>query len=344
MANSVSRVSRPSIKDIARAARVSHSTVSRALRGSPLVTAETARKIRSLAQKMGYRPSALARGLVTQETKTVGVVVTNVTDPFIAELVTEIEERANARGYAILLANSKEDPKRELEVVHRLYEHHVDGVFVMASRVGALYQPMLAELQVPIVLVDNHLVDRAFHSVSIDDCGGARAATKHLVELGHKRIAYIGDRHGYQADKERRRGYQLGMRDGRLRCPKRWSVCGDGKTSGGIEAMRKLLAMHTRPTAVVCYNDMTALGALHAIQQEGLRVPQDISLVGFDDIRFAAHSSPPLTTVRQPKDIMSELAVATMMELLNGGGPPATKLVPAELVIRASTAPPGSAG
>ncbi|MEO0249553.1 MAG: LacI family DNA-binding transcriptional regulator, partial [candidate division WOR-3 bacterium] len=200
-----------SIKDIARAAHVSHSTVSRALHNSPLVSRETAERIRKLAAEMGYRPSAVALSLVTQKTRTIGVVVTTIADPFIAEVVSGIEEVANDHGYSVFLANCKADPDREIKVVHSFHERRVDGILVTASRVGILHMPHLTQMKVPIVLINNQHPSEFAHSVMIDNVTASRTATEHLIQLGHRHIAYIGDQFGYQSDTERFAGYRQAL-------------------------------------------------------------------------------------------------------------------------------------
>src|SRR5262249_50102854 len=197
-----------SIKDIARAARVSHSTVSRALRNSPLVNPDTRALIHKIAAEKGYTVSAVARSLVTRRTNTIGVVVTSIADPFVGEVVSGIEEFALSRHYSVILATCHADPDREQRAVRSFQERRVDGILVTASRVGALYLPILAEMQVPIVLINNqHPGEFGFH-VSIDNPAGARAITTHLLDLGHRRIGYIGDRFGLHSDEERETGYR----------------------------------------------------------------------------------------------------------------------------------------
>ena len=331
-----------SIKDIARAANVSHPTVSRALRNSPLVNDETARRIQQIAREMGYQPSAVGRSLVTQKTQKIGAVVTNVTDPFIAEVVGVVEEVANNNGYSVLLANSNADPDREMKAVRTMHEQRVDGVMVMASRVGALYIPLLAQLNVPVVLIDNQYPEDFVHSILIDNVAGARDATAHLITQGHRHIAYIGDRYGYQSETERFRGYCQAMVGGDVPALPELITKGDGKAEGGITAMEELLSLPKPPTGVFCYNDMTALGALHTIHSHGLRVPDDISVVGFDDISFASFSNPPLTTIRQPREQMGRRAVEILLDLFAGRKPQENITVRGDLIIRASTGPPHS--
>src|SRR5262245_49639431 len=266
-----------SIKDVAKAARVSHPTVSRALRNSRLVKSETGERIQRIAQEMGYRRSAVARSLVTRRTETIGVVVTNIADPFVAGVVAGIEDVANQRGYSVFLANSHSDPVREMKVVQSFHERRVDGIVVTASRVGALYVPMLARMKVPIVLINNQYPGEFVHSVMIDNIQASRHATQHLINLGHRRIAYLGDQFGFQSDTDRFSGYRQALQQTDLPFLPEMVVHGNGSADGGMRAMKALLALREKPTAVFCYNDMSGLGALRAIHDHGLRVPEDMS-------------------------------------------------------------------
>jgi DNA-binding LacI/PurR family transcriptional regulator len=330
-----------SIKDVARIARVSHSTVSRALRNTPTVNHGTAERIRQVAHDLGYRPNSIGRSLATRRTLTIGVVVTSVADPFIAEVIAGVEEVAQDRGYAVYLANSNANPEREINVVRSFQDRRVDGVLVMASRVGASYMPLLNELDVPIVLIDNQYPGGFVHSISIDDRGGARLAVGHLLELGHRRIAYIGDRFGMQSNDDRRSGYQESLAAAGLPFRPELVVEGDGKAEGGLAAMATLLALREPPAAVFCYNDLTAIGALRCLHAAGRRVPGEVSVVGFDDLPIASFVEPPLTTIRQPKSDMGRRAAAMMLALLAGSSSEVSVLVPGELVVRESTAPAG---
>jgi len=334
-----------SIKDIARAANVSHPTVSRALSHSPLVRGETAERIRLIAASLGYRPSAIARSLASNKTNTIGVVVTSIADPFIADVVSGIEETANDHGYSVFLANSNANPDREVKVVHSFHERRVDGIIVTASRVGALYVPLLSGLKVPTVLINNQhpdAPDEFIYSVMIDNLKASIQVMEHLIGLGHRRIAYIGDKAGFQSDTERLAGYRQGLAFAGYPLLPELVVHGDGKPEGGRQAMEKLLSLPTPPTAVFCYNDMSALGALRALYGHGIKVPDDISLVGFDDLAIASYTSPLLTTVGQPKQQMGRMAMETMLKLISGVDTKANIKVEGELIIRESTAPPKS--
>ena len=336
-------MSQVSIKDIARVAQVSHPTVSRALRNSSLVKPETAERIRLIADKMGYRANAVARGLVTRKSMTIGVVVTTIADPFVGEVVSGIEELANDHGYSVILANCNADPDREIRVVQAFQERRVDGILVTSSRVGSLYIPMLSQSKVPIVLINNEHSGEFVHSVMIDNVAASRLAVQHLIELGHQRIAYIGDRLGFQSDTERFTGYRQAMDEQEYPCPAELLVQGDGKPDGGRRAVEKFLALATQPTAVFCYNDLTAVGALSGFHAHGMRVPEDISVVGFDDLPIASYTDPPLTTIRQPKQLMGRMAMEMLLNLFHNSPGQTNLKMSGELIVRSSTAPPLSA-
>lgn len=328
----------PSIKDIARLARVSHPTVSRALQNSPLVNAKTAERIRRIAKESGYRASAIARGLVTRRTRTIGLVVTSIADPFTSEVVSGIEQAANDHGYSVFLADSNADPERERKIVQAFAEQRVDGILVTSSRVGALYLPLLSEMMVPIILVNDQHPGAFVHSVMISNQEGSRAVAEHLVGLGHRQIAFIGDQFGYQSDTERFAGYKEALDAAGIPLREDYVVRGNGKPEAGMRAMDRLLYLSDPPTAVCCYNDMTALGAMRSIRVHGLRVPQDISVAGFDDLFVASYTEPTLTTVRQPMRRMGHLAMENLIKLMSGQESAVRIKVKPELVVRESTA------
>jgi len=324
-------------------AGVSHSTVSRALRHNPVINRQTAERIRRIAEESGYRASAIARSLVTRQTRTIGIVVTTIADPFAAGVVSGIEDVANERGFSVILANSDADPDREVRVVRSFEERRVDGIIVTSSRAGSVYTPMIQQMRIPIVLLNNQHPSEFVHSVMIANIAASREATGYLISLGHRRIAYLGDRNGGQSDTERFSGYRNALEEAGLPFRPELMVHGDGKPEGGTAAMAELLALPQLPTAVFCYNDMTALGALRHIRATGLRVPEDISVIGFDDLYIAQYTDPPLTTVRQPMRMMGRMAMETLLQLLDGSQLAHSVKVPGELILRESTAPPGMA-
>jgi len=328
-----------SIKDIAKAAGVHHSTVSRALRDGPMVKDETADRIREIAKAAGFTISAVARSLATQKTHLIGVVVTDITDPFHHEIISGLDKVAEEKGYSVILADSQGDPDRERRVVRSFRERRVDAIVVMSSRVGGRYTPELAELKIPIVLINNQLREGFVHSVNINNVEGAIAAVRHLIALGHRRIAYIGNENPVYSDAERLMGYRRALEEANIEVNQDFIVHSEFGPEGGIVAVRKLLAMEPTPTAVFCYNDMLALGVLKGAQ-EVVRVPEDLSVVGFDDLFLARYLEPALTTVQQPMWEMGKLVMELTLKLLAGQKVQRTMSVDGKLIVRASTAAP----
>ncbi len=326
---------RVSIKDIARAAGVSHSTVSRALSNNPLVAQATRDRIQQIALELGYTPNAIARGLVTQQSHTIGVIVTTIADPFAGEILRGIEEIAGSNRYRVILGTSHADPVREVAMVKSLREWRVDGVIVASSRVGARYLPLLNEIGVPLVLINSQQEGPFTHSVAVDNLESTTRAVQHLIQLRHRLIGYLGGPSDHAAQRERLTGYQRALANAGITFDPSLVTTGNGRAEGG-EQVAQLVARSPTPTAFFCYNDMTAIGALHALKRCGLRVPDDVSLVGFDDIELALYVDPPLTTIHQPKDEMGHLAMWMLLDLLNGRTV-TNVTVTGKLIVRSST-------
>jgi DNA-binding LacI/PurR family transcriptional regulator len=332
-----------SIKDIAKAAGVSHSTVSRALSDSPLVKAETKARIQRLAREMGYSPDARARSLVMGQTRTVGVVVTTIADPFAAEVVQGIESTAHDHDYTVILCSSRAEPEREITAVEMLRSKRVDGVIVTSSRIGDLYLEHLERIGVPIVLINNHSEHggRYTYSVSVDNQHGGHLATTHLIQLGHRRIAYVSRPSDYRSNQERMAGYRQALAEAGIPFEPALVVPGTGRAGGGERALPVLMGLDEPPTAVFCYNDMTAIGLLRAAREAGLSVPQDLAVVGFDDILLASYVCPPLTTIAQPKAKMGQQAMQMALALMATKDPTAEKfsniVLKGKLIVRESS-------
>ena len=331
-----------SIKDIARTANVSHSTVSRALRNSPLVNPATAEKIRRIAEESHFRPSAVGRSLATGRTYTIGVVVASPTQSFAADGLSSIEDVASQRGYSVILASTKGDPEREMAMVQQFEERRVDGVLLIGSRVRSIASSLLAETHIPMVSIDNQQAPDAACSVFVDNTAATRAAIRFLAQLGHRRIAYLGDRHGFESNVLRHTSYRAALESLGIGYDPALTIDGESDAEGGMRAMERLLTARERPTAVFCFNDMTALGALAAIYQAQLRVPHDVSVVGFEDLPIAAFTQPPLTTVRQPRRQIGRIAADALFAMLTGTRPDPVHVLRGELIVRDSTAPPGA--
>jgi LacI family transcriptional regulator, repressor for deo operon, udp, cdd, tsx, nupC, and nupG len=337
---------RVSIKDIAKAAGVSHSTVSRALANSPLVNTKTRTRIQRIAQEVGYSPDAWARSLVMGQTRTVGVVVTTITDPFIAEVVQGIESTAYEHGYTVILVSSNFDPAREMAAVEMLHSKRVDGVIVTSSRVGAFYQSHLERMGVPVVLLNNHSEQSGHYmfSVTVDNQHGGHLATQHLIELGHRRIAYVTGPAGTSSSEGRLAGYQQALAEARIPFDPALVVQGTGRAEGGEQALPKLMSLSLPPTAVFCYNDVTAIGLMRKARESNVLVPGDLAVVGFDDIPFASCGYQSLTTIAQPKLEMGQQAMQMLLALMATPSPAEAQVtdivVQGQLIIRESSGAP----
>ena len=334
------------IKDVAKQAGVSHSTVSRALHGSSLISDETVERIRQIAVEMGYSPSAAARSLKTNRSRALGVIVSNIDDPFFGEILQGIEEVAQEHGYSLLMAASQHDPEREQVIVQDMRERHVDGLIVCSASFSAEQRRRLLEYGIPIVLVNNQAAEEYRYSIYHDDVDGSRQVTRHLIELGHRRIAYLGNSLSGRTTLDRLTGFRLEMESAGLTLPAEYihEVPG-GRPEDGLAALEYFLALPEHPTAIFCFNDMLAIGVLNGLHKAGIRVPEDISVVGFDNIVFSAYTNPSLTTLDQPKHYIGAEAARLILGLLD---PPADKQVPQQqiqklkgrLLVRQSSAPP----
>jgi DNA-binding LacI/PurR family transcriptional regulator len=345
---------RVSIKDIAAVAGVSAPTVSRALHRRGRVSAATRAQILAVARELGYTPSLVARGLVTQRSYTVGLVVTSFADPFHSEVAQGVEEAAAQHGYSLFLASSGADgvaadgatgePDREVAVVRRLQGQQVDGVIVSASRVGDRYADLLQERGIPLVLVNTHVEGEQIHSIYHDDYQGGRLLLAHLLARGYRRIGYLGDQRGGRTNLARQQAWHDALHEAGLDATLTVSDPG-GQLAGGVAATAAILQDAQRrwqrpPDALYCYNDVMAIGALAALHRAGLRVPEDVAVTGFDDIDVAAYTIPPLTTLHQPRRAIGTAALQTLLALINGeepsNGAQATKMI-GELMIRGSS-------
>lgn len=325
-----------SIKDIAEKAEVSPSTVSRALSDHPRISRETKERIRRLATEMGYSPSAVARSLVNKRTCIIGLAVAWVSDPFLAQLVRGAEDIAVEHGYTVVLGSFYDEPRREREVLSAFRERRVDGIIVESSRLDSEHYPLPDQFGLPIVLINR---PEYLYSVSTDNFQGGRLAIEYLLDLGHSRIGYVAAERGKRTNLDRLEAYKGALQAEGVAFDPALVVEGDGYAEGGKEAMRRLLALPSPPTAVFCYNDLTAMGAAQAVREAGLRVPGDISLVGFDDIELAAYFHPPLTTVRQPRYELGRRAMEMVLALMADGQQVTGVMLEGELVVRESCRP-----
>ena len=332
------------LKDIAEHAGVSVMTVSKALREAPDVSESTRARIRLLANQMGYVPDSSAQGLRTKTTKLFGLIVPAMTDPIFSRVVLAIEEHAHELGYDLLLAHSLNKVEREDACIRRMLSRRVDGLFVspvyrMESE-ARIYQELLNR-KVPTVLLGAPAqFCSQFASVQVDDIAASQAATRHLLELGHTHIAFLTGPLAAPWAQARYEGYQRALRDAGRQVDDKMVFQAGSTIEDGTKAALQMMNENCRATAVQAVNDLVAIGCANTLMNQGVRIPQDRSIMGFGNILPAEYFRVPLTTVRQPKFRLGVAAMDAMRQLLKGERVE-SKRQSAELILRASTAPPG---
>jgi LacI family transcriptional regulator len=314
------------LKDVARETNVSNTTASRVLTGnaSPVPISEATRqKVLEAAARLGYRPNLMARGLRTQRSGTIGVLVADITDQFSAALIPEITSVFTARGYQFLLSHAMNDVHADL-TFERLLGSWVDGLLVLGDRV------LGHEAEAEVLAHYHHVVGVArardntmVSSVNVDDTLGIRLALEHLLALGHRKIGFVGNRLSWDMDR-RMEVFLSEMAERGLSVPPEAIALGPHTAAGGYAAATRLMAANVPLTALLCAADQLAVGVLCALQESGLRVPHHMSVVGFDDIPLAAYTSPPLTTVRQPVTDLARTAATLLLDSIEGLTDPAT--------------------
>ncbi|HEY4388799.1 MAG TPA: LacI family DNA-binding transcriptional regulator [Ktedonobacteraceae bacterium] len=330
-----------SIADIARSAGVSHTTVSRALRGNPLISSDTRERIERLAREMGYTPNAIAQSLQTHQTGTIGLVVTTIADPFFGEVVRGVEAVAREAGLSVFLSASYNQPEQEMAIIDTFRRRRVDGVLIASSRILDYEQ----HIKVPTVLINSQASSQnmLLHSVVVDDYLGAQLAVQHLLQLGHRAIGYLGSHSRPRSNQQRLSGFQKALAEAGITCDDRWVVLAPHEEASSEEDLTVGQDMASRlldtgVTAIFCYNDMIAIGVLAACRKRGLTVPEDMSVVGFDDVNVASYIEPQLTTICQPKVQLGQLAMQVMQDLLSNR-PGQNHTLSPHLIVRSSTAP-----
>lgn len=330
---------RVTMADVAREAGVSSMTVSRVINNKGAVSAATRQRVLEVTERLDYRPSGVARGLATQRTGTLGLVVPDVANPFFSDVARGAEQGAWVEGYNVFLCNTDKDPQRELAVLRSLEEKCVDGIVLCSSRLDDDGLRTVLARHSAVVLANRRLEEWNTGLVLIDDETGGQAATQHLLQANHRFVGFLAGPPASHSGRQRAKGYRAALEAAGLPYnPERTRHCSP-VVEGGQETAHELLTAHPELTALFCYNDLVAVGALKACAELGRRVPGDLSVVGFDDIPLAALVTPPLTTCRVPR---YELGVQAMRLLLNQigdrpGGCEEVVLQP-ELIVRA-TAP-----
>jgi LacI family transcriptional regulator len=336
-------VKTPDIRTVAALAKVSIATVSRTINGSPAVSDTLSKRVWSAIEQLNYFPNTHARSLVSGRSRIFGIIVENITNPFFPELIQSFEEIAVAHGYEILVSSSNGDPAVLTTCVRRMLERKVEGVAVLSFGAEEPVLDQLVHRNVPMVLAEFRPDDPKVSTILLDYSTGIHAAVDHLAQLGHRRIAYLAGPHKLHSAITRENDFRIAMEAAGLAVQKSWIIECDHTLKGGVTGFAKLQALAERPTAILCSNDMTAIGVLRAAYMDGLRVPQDLSVIGLDDIDFAEFTLPPLTTIRLSRvDLAKAAFEALRLQAEEPLNPKIQRefLVSTSLVVRGSTGTP----
>lgn len=330
-----------SIHEVAKRAKVSIATVSRTINGVPTVAPQLSRRVWKVIEELGYYPNTQARSLVSGRSRIFGLIVSEITNPFFPEVVQGFEDIAVQHNYEVLITSTVHDSKRMALSVRRMIERRVDGVAIVTFGMEDALLENLKSRNVPLVFIDVGPSLSRISNIKIDYLHGIRQAVQHLAALRHSTIAFISGPLALKSAVARQRAFMQAMNEIGLTVLPEYLVEGNHTMDGGIAAMKELLALPARPTAVVCSNDMTAIGAMRESYDQGVVVPDDLSIVGFDDIRFAQFVTPPLTTVRMSQTEIARLAFAALFTEVQRKSPAPTGneyALTTTLVLRKSTA------
>src|SRR5712691_5787498 len=301
------------IKDVARAAGVSVATVSRAHNNSRLVTEATRRRVRTVADRLGYAPNAAARSLSTRRTATLGVLLPDLYGEFYSELIRGIDQTAQRHGFHLLVASSHNE-KHAIEAALQSMRGRVDGLIVMSPAPGAYLAVRDLPASFPVVLLNSAATGEAFDALTIDNARGAYEMVRHLIALGHRRVAMITGPERNSDAAERLRGFRTALQDAEAGVDGALEVRGDFTDASGFQACLELLRRAPRPTAIFAANDAMAIGALSTLREAGVAVPQEVAVAGFDDIPMARYMHPPLSTVRVDISALGTRATERLLE------------------------------
>lgn len=328
------------IYDVAREAGVSMATVSRVVNNNPNVKPQTRKKVFEAIERLGYRPNAVARGLASKKTTTVGVVIPDISNSIFSEVARGIEDIANMYHYNIILCNADKRKEKEIRVINTLLEKQVDGLLFMGGTVTDEHVQAFKTSSVPVVLCATADNQKSIPSVDIDHARAAYDAVKALLDRGHTKIAMISGTledptNGY----DRYQGYKRAMEEAGIPLRDEYVRVGNYRYDSGLEAAKYFLSLDDRPTAVFAANDEMAIGAIHTIQDNGLRVPEDLSVISIDNIRMASMVRPQLTTVAQPMYDIGAVAMRLLTKLMNKESSDHSQVIlPHEVIYRNSVA------
>ena len=336
---------RMDIRAVAAHAKVSIATVSRTINHIPTVDPVMAKRVWKAIRELNYVPNTQARALVSGRSHILGLIVSEITNPFFPELIQHFEECAVERGYEILITSTNYDPARMVSCVRRMLERKVDGVAVMTFGIEEPLLDDLAKQKIPMVYVDSRPQQPAAMTLNVDYRHGIWQGVQHLAVLGHRKIAFISGPLNLHTARLRQQAFTESMEQVGLQANPAWLIEGDHTLEGGMHAMQQLLQCSDGPTAILCSNDMTAIGVMHAILGAGLRIPDDFSVIGFDDVQIAQFTFPPLTTIRMSCLDLARGAVAVLCPDPKAPPPAGEKtkltiMIPTELIVRRTTSIP----
>ncbi|PSV40189.1 HTH-type transcriptional repressor PurR [Photobacterium sp. GB-210] len=303
------------IKDVARMAGVSTTTVSHVINKTRFVAEATQQKVLAAVDELNYAPSAVARSLKCNTTRTIGMLVTKSTNPFFAEVVHGVEEYCYGAGYTLILCNTEGNLEKQRDYLRMLSEKRVDGLLVMCSDLDQMLLDLLERKNdLPMVIMDWGPESPHTDNILDNAENGGYIATKHLIENGHKKIGCLSGQVDKSTCQERLKGFRKAMKEADLTVNANWLLDGDFECESAVEAADKFIAMEDRPTAIFCFNDIMAMALISTFEQAGLRVPDDISIIGYDNIDLAPYFAPPLTTIHQPKRRLGKKAIEILLE------------------------------
>jgi len=333
----ISMAQRVTMVDVARQAGVSPMTVSRVINNKEDVAHETRQRILDIIDELGYRPSSIARGLVTQRTGTIGLVVPDIDNPFFSGMVRGAENQAYAQGYSVFLCNTNEDTQREIAVLQSLEEKQVDGLLLCSSRLDDDELQTVVGRHPSVVLVSRQIDTGCIGAVLHDDQAGSHMATSHLIRSGHRAIGFISGPRISLSGRNRFEGYRNALAAADLVFNPQWVRYCSPIVENGSQAAEDLLTSHPEISALICHNDLVAVGALQACSRMNRDVPEDVAVIGFDDIPLAELVTPALTTCRIPRQEIGASAMRLLLDQISG---PLTEtrtiVLPTQLIIRAS--------
>jgi len=305
----------PKIKDVARVAGVSVTTVSRVLNGERYVKDDLKEKVNQAINQLGYAPSHIARSLVRNKTNLIGVIVPDLTSSFYSTILSSIEEAASSNDYNLLVCNIIEDIDKELKYINVFQEMRVEGIIIMHEKINEEIRALIHKMNIPVIFSSVKPMDQEFASVIIDDYKAAYDATKYLIELGHEEIGFIGgDMRDITSGQNRYSGYRNALSDHSIKIIYENIRFGDYKVKSGYEQMKDILRNKQTPTAVFAVSDDMAVGAMNCIWDHNLRVPEDISIMGFDGSQLTELARPRLTSMEQPIQDMGKVTMAALLK------------------------------